>query len=346
MKERAYAWLQRAWYDGAPGYLLLLPMTLLYSIVVAIRRLLYRTGWFRSIRLPVPVVVVGNIVAGGAGKTPVTLFIAEGLKARGWTPAIVSRGYGRRDDSELLIVDADSDARNVGDEPLLLARRSGCAVVVGADRVAASRVAVEQGADVIIADDGLQHYRLARDFEVCVVDASRGIGNGWQLPAGPLREPPGRLSTVDAILVNRSGENASFDVSSYRHPGHGFVLDASTAFSIDHSRRRPLAGFTGSPVHAVAGIGNPERFFGLLEEKGLSIRRHAVPDHAAFDPSAPEFDDGQPVLMTEKDAVKLAMDVDESHWYVPVDLIMDGAKATDLLEAIETRCKQRQDNDA
>lgn len=346
MKEGAYAWLQRAWYDGTHGYLLLLPLTLLYSLIVAIRRRLYRAGWFRSVRLPVPVIVVGNIVAGGAGKTPVTLFIAEGLRARGLRPAIVSRGYGRQDDSRLLTVTSDSAARDVGDEPLLLARRSGCTVVVGADRVAAARIAIEQGADVIIADDGLQHYRLARDFEICVVDASRGLGNGWQLPAGPLREASGRLGSVDAILVNRTGSDRAFDTAHYGHTGLDFVLDATAACSVDNSSRRSFAEFSASPVHAVAGIGNPERFFGLLEAKGLSIRRHALLDHAAFDPSAPEFSDGKPVLMTEKDAVKLGTIVSPSHWYVPVDLVMDEESSTRLLAAIVTRCKQGQDSDA
>ncbi len=346
MREGADAWLQRAWYERAPGYLLLLPLTFLYALVVVIRRRLYRAGWLRSIRLPVPVIVVGNIVAGGAGKTPVTLFIAEGLRARGFRPAIVSRGYGRADDSRLLTVTADSDARDVGDEPLLLARRSGCTVVVGADRVAAARIAIEQGADVIVADDGLQHYRLARDFEICVIDASRGLGNGWQLPAGPLRESPGRLRDVDAILVNRAGDGSSFDAAPYGHAGLSFTLEANAASSLDNSSRRPLAEFAGTLVHAVAGIGNPERFFALLESKGLSIRRHALPDHAAFDPSATVFSDGQPVLMTEKDAVKLGGEPAASLWYVPVDLVMDGESAALLIEAIETRCKQRQDSDA
>lgn len=346
MSKGADAWLQRAWYERAPGYQLLLPLTLLYAIVIAVRRLFYRIGVFRPVRLEVPVIVVGNIVAGGAGKTPVTLFITERLRSRGYHPAIVSRGYGRDDDSRILGVSADSNARDVGDEPLLLARRSGCPVVVGADRVAAARLAIEQGADVIIADDGLQHYRLARDFEICVVDADRGLGNGWQLPAGPLREPEGRLQSVDAILLNGAGRSGGFDASGYGKATRQFTLDASAAVRLDDAEQRPLTDFAGTAVHAVAGIGNPERFFGLLESLEIDVRRHALPDHAGFDPSMPEFSDGLPVLMTEKDAVKLGRVDGASHWYVPVDLSMDEDSALELLEAIETRCQRRQDSDA
>lgn len=346
MRAGADAWLQRAWYERAPGYQLLLPLTFLYALVVAVRRLLYRSGWMHSVRLPVPVIVVGNIVAGGAGKTPVTLFIAQGLRARGFEPAIVSRGYGREDESRILEVTAASDARDVGDEPLLLSRRSGCTVIVGADRVAAARIAIEQGADTIIADDGLQHYRLARDFEVCVVDASRGLGNGWQLPAGPLREPAGRLRSVDAVLLNAADSSVQFDAGPYGHAAPVFTLDANAACRLDGATKRPLDEFSGTPVHAVAGIGNPERFFRLLEGRGLSIERHALPDHGTFDPSAPEFSDGRPVLVTEKDAVKLGTNGSASYWYVPVDLAMDEDSATAMLDAIETRCRRRQDTDA
>jgi len=202
MDGGVYGWLQRAWYERAPGYRLLIPLSLLYAAVISLRRTLYRLGILHSERLPVPVVVVGNIVAGGAGKTPVTLFLARALSAAGFHPGIVSRGYGREDDRRLVAVTATSRATDVGDEPLLLARRSGCPVVVGRDRVAAGRMLVEHGVDVVIADDGLQHYRLERDAEVCVVDGSRLLGNGWLLPAGPLREPRGRLGSVDMVLLN------------------------------------------------------------------------------------------------------------------------------------------------
>ncbi|MEE4163274.1 MAG: tetraacyldisaccharide 4'-kinase, partial [Woeseiaceae bacterium] len=207
MSGGVYGWLQRAWYERAPGYRLLIPLSLVYAAVISLRRALYRLGIFGSERLPVPVVVVGNIVAGGAGKTPVTLFLAEALSAAGFRPGIVSRGYGRADDRRLVAVTATSRAADVGDEPLLLARRSGCPVVVGRDRVAAGRMLVEQGVDVVIADDGLQHYRLERDAEICVVDGSRLLGNGWLLPAGPLREPRARLGRVDMILLNGGAAN-------------------------------------------------------------------------------------------------------------------------------------------
>jgi tetraacyldisaccharide 4'-kinase len=344
MKASLSAWIERAWYGNGFGRFLLLPLTLLYAPVVAIRRMLYRHGLLSTVRLPVPVVVVGNIVAGGAGKTPVTLFVAQSLRDRGWRPGIVSRGYGREDEASVLEVTSDSAADEVGDEPLLLARRSGCTVVVGKDRVAAAERVIKAGADVIIADDGLQHYRLGRDFEICVIDGSRGLGNGHQLPAGPLREPATRLASADGVLVNTTGLREmprGIDGAGDLVP---FTLEASIASSLDGTRAEPLESFAGAPVVAVAGIGNPERFFRLLERHGLTVIRHPLPDHAGFDPGSATFGAGRTIFVTEKDAVKLDPSAPGAVWYVPVELVMDDAAARALLDAIETRCRQRQDS--
>jgi tetraacyldisaccharide 4'-kinase len=345
MRATVSAWFERAWYDDGFGRFLLLPLTLLYATVIAIRRMLYRYGVFSSITLPVPVIVVGNIVAGGAGKTPVTLFIAQSLRERGFVPGIVSRGYGRKDEDSILDVTSDSNAADVGDEPLLLARRSGCPVVVGRDRVAAAERVIQSGANVVIADDGLQHYRLGRDFEICVVDGSRGVGNGHQLPAGPLREPSSRLSSVDAVLVNATVASEPPGGLESLDGQVSFTLEASVASSLDDSRSEPLESFADAPVVAVAGIGNPERFFRLLERHGLTVIRQPLPDHAGFDPGSASFGAGRTMLVTEKDAVKLDPSSAGPVWYVPVDLKMDDSAASSLLDAIETCCLRRQDSE-
>ncbi len=341
MSGGAYGWLHRAWYERAPGYQLLIPLSLLYASIVALRRILFRIGLLRSVALPVPVIVVGNIVAGGAGKTPVTLFLAESLEARGFKPGIVSRGYGRETPEAIVDVSADSTAGQVGDEPLLLARRSGCPVVVGSDRVAAARRLLEKGVDVVIADDGLQHYRLRRDFEICVVDATRGLGNGWQIPAGPLREPASRLDSVDAVLLNGAKTVAS--VADRADGMLEFTLEPRDAERLDGTEHRPLAAFAGETVHAVAGIGNPARFFRMLESFGLNVMPHPLPDHAAVSADELDFGDAQ-VLMTEKDAVKLPATGSAHLWSVPVSLAIDPDDANELLGSIEAACRAKQEN--
>jgi len=351
MSAGLHAWLQRAWYEKTSGYWPLVPLSLLYAGVTALRRVAYRRGWLRSRRVRVPVIVVGNLVAGGAGKTPVTLFLAEALKARGFKPGIVSRGYGGQGGASPRAVTPDALAEDVGDEPLLLARRAGCPVVVGSDRSAAARQLVSDGADVVLADDGLQHYRLERDFEVCVVDAERGFGNGWLLPAGPLREPLSRLAGVDAVVLNGSAGN---DHSSLRDIAAGsprFTLAAQRATRIDGTESRSLAEFAGSDVHAVAGIGNPARFFRLLQSHGLNVIEHPLPDHAplseaVIDELLPAAAKGGEVLMTEKDAVKLAGTHNARLWYVPVDLVIDPAAADALVTQVVQACGQNQGRNA
>lgn len=298
------SWYRPAWFTG-----LLLPLAWLFCLLVALRRLLYRLGVLPSHRLPVPVIVVGNISVGGTGKTPLVIALVELLRAQGWRPGVISRGYGGQAASWPQRVTADSEPRLIGDEPLLIARRTHAPLAVGPDRIAsAQRLLAEEAIDILISDDGLQHYRLQRDVEVAVVDATRGTGNGLCLPAGPLREPRSRLRSVDLVVSNGEGGGAVT-----------MVLEAGTPRAVaDAGRERPLQSFRGAKVHAVAGIGNPPRFFAMLEQAGLTITPHPFPDHHAYQPGDLAFGDDAPILMTEKDAVKCAAMDDARLWYIPV----------------------------
>ncbi|MGE0876952.1 MAG: tetraacyldisaccharide 4'-kinase [Burkholderiales bacterium] len=291
------------------------PASVAFRAVVCLRRAAYRLRILSSHRASVPVIVVGNIVAGGSGKTPLVLWIAEFLKRKGWNPAIVSRGYGVKIDAPRAATIL-SEAVEVGDEPALLARRSGCPVWVGPDRVRVIE-ALQAGnpeVDVVILDDGLQHYRLRRDIEIAVVDA-RGFGNGFMLPAGPLREPPSRLRSVDAVVAH------GVDAPGFRMSLKGTLLRRLA----DSSDRRELAAFKGQKMHAVAGIGDPRRFFLLLGRAGIEVIPHAFPDHHPLKPEELAFGDGRAVVMTEKDAVKLRGVPAGDWWVLPVHVDIDPA---------------------
>ena len=292
MKARLERWLLRRWYGGvAPGRGLRLAASL-FAGIVALRGWLYRRGLLRTHRLRVPVLVVGNLVAGGTGKTPLTIALARGLVAQGWRPGIVSRGYGRQS-QEPVRAGAGVPPEICGDEPLLIARQTGLPVFVDSDRVAAARQLVAHGCNLVIADDGLQHRRLGRDIEIEVLDGERRHGNGRLIPAGPLREPAGRR--VDLRVVN-GGTPIGDEWPMRLVLGDAEPLDGGTA--------RPLASFIGMPVHAVAGIGNPGRFFQALRDLGLAPIEHPFPDHHAFTQEDLRFSPPHPLLMTEKDAVK------------------------------------------
>ena len=284
----------RHWYRLSPVSVLLFPISLVFRLLVALRRLLFRAGALPSVRLHVPVIVVGNLTVGGTGKTPLILALAEALRRKGLHPGILSRGYGGTDAGPRA-VSAGEDAAQVGDEPLVLAERSGCPVWIGADRAAAARalLAAHARCDVILCDDGLQHYRLQRDFEIAVED-ERGFGNGLLLPAGPLREPAGRR--VDATVVN--GAEPRPGAFRMRLTPAGLYRVGAHASPLMQSE------LSGKDLHAVAGIGNPERFFAGLSRMGLAFSAHPFPDHHAFRAADLEFADCDFVLMTEKDAVK------------------------------------------
>ncbi|MBI5911469.1 MAG: tetraacyldisaccharide 4'-kinase [Betaproteobacteria bacterium] len=297
---------EQHWYRLSALSLALWPASLAYRLLLVLRRLAYRSGVLQAVRLPLPVIVVGNIVAGGTGKTPLVLWLAAMLKKNGWKPGIISRGY-RGSAAAPMGVAASSAADVVGDEPLLLARHSGCPVWIGRERARAASglLAAHPECDVLILDDGLQHYRLARDIEIAVEDA-RGIGNGFLLPAGPLREPASRR--VDVWVANAApcGTHQPCFRMDLRGDTFGRVAAAEAS--------APAAAFAGKRVHAVAGIGNPQRFFDHLARLGLATVNHAFPDHHVYTASDLDFGDCEALLMTEKDAVKCGAFARE-FWY-------------------------------
>ena len=337
-----YDWLHRIWYEGAAGYRLLLPLAGLYWLSVELRRFLYGARVLPRCRPPVPVIVVGNVTVGGTGKTPVTIWLGEALRERGFRPGIVSRGYGGNKSSGPVRVDAASDPALVGDEPVLLALRSGLPVVVDANRCRAAEMLVTEGCDVIIADDGLQHYRLRRDYEICVIDGARGLGNRHLLPAGPLRETIDRMTDVDQVIVNGALQGDAQRLTVVEQNAIGFELVPGDAVRLDGSLARPLAGFAGSKVHAVAAIGNPRRFFDMLRAHGIEVIEHPLRDHAALSRADLDFDDRFDILMTEKDAVKLRNVSHDRLWRVPVDMRIDAAAAGPWLEQVESRLRGEQ----
>ncbi|HFD79447.1 MAG TPA: tetraacyldisaccharide 4'-kinase [Gammaproteobacteria bacterium] len=314
-RARLERWLTRRWY-GAGAPLALRPLAGLYCAVSGLRRRLYRRHLLPVRWLDSRVVVVGSIAVAGSGKTPLVIALARRLRAAGLEVGILTRGYGGRSLRPPRPVLPDSDPFELGDEAVLLARRSGAPVVAGADRHAAGRLLLSQHAcDVVLCDDGLQHYALGRDLEIALVDAA-AEGNGRCLPAGPLREPRSRLSGVDALI----------GVGDAHPQGWSMQLQTGRPWCLQDSRqRRSLAEFCGERVHAVAGIARPQRFFEQLRQAGLEIEIHAFGDHHAFAAADLAFGDRRPVLMTEKDAVKCERFAQPHWWCVPVAARPDAA---------------------
>lgn len=323
-RAEASRWLEAAWYGRSPLTALLVPLSVVYGLVVRTKRRLYLAGWRHGVELPVPVIVVGNLTAGGTGKTPVVDWLATALRDAGWHPGIVSRGYAGRSQREPCRVRPDQGADEVGDEALLLARRTGLPVCVCVDRVAAARCAIDAGADVVIADDGLQHYRLGRDIEIAVVDGERRMGNGHLLPAGPLREPLSRLAAVDWVLVNGGQAVGGEDA---------FQLTATRLERLDGAVRLPAGALAGRRVRMVAGIGNPHRFRRQLEALGMQVEEVPVADHGLVAPevlhAAPV-----PVVMTEKDAVKYPPLPGADVWVMPVQLQAPPGLAAKIVQRV------------
>jgi len=325
------AWLEkqanRLWYGRQPLARLLSPLALAYCGAVTLRRLCYRRGWLPVHDAGVPVVVVGNITTGGTGKTPLVIWLAGLLRRAGYRVGIVTRGYGGRARARPRIVHADSDPLQVGDEAVLLASRTGCPVMSGVDRVAAvQHLRAGNGCSLVISDDGLQHYRLGRTVEIAVTDGDRGLGNGLCLPAGPLREPASRLHSVDFHVINGSADGSGWRMRMQLN-GVRPLAGGGATLSLDSFRQ--------SQVHAVAGIGHPQRFFDMLRAAGLQVIEHAFPDHHVFSAAELDFGDGLPVLMTDKDAVKCRRFDTENLWSVSVEAVPDPDFGAALLARLQ-----------
>ena len=317
------------WYAPSAFGAMLAPIGWLVALFTVLRRAAYRAGMRRSWRIGCPVVVVGNLSVGGTGKTPLVIALARLLAERGLRVGVICRGYRGTASRWPRKVRPDSDPKRVGDEAVLLARRTGSPVAAGPNRIAAGRILFRRSkCDVILSDDGLQHLRLARDVEIVVVDGARRHGNGRCMPAGPLREPLGRLASVDLVVVNGGARQGELEMRL--EVGHAVNL-------ADASLTRSLDTFRGTPVHAVCAIGHQERFFGALEAHGLTIVRHPFPDHHPFREAEIRFPDDAPVLMTEKDAVKCERFADARHWYVPVEAALSSELEAGLLSILRER---------
>jgi len=320
--------LESTWYSpGHPMRWVLWPFEMLYRFVFIVRKGCYKLGLKKVEQLPVPVIVVGNITVGGTGKTPCLIWLMNQLKDRGVRVGCVSHGYGGNAVDSPVRVKPDSDPLDVGDEPVLIVSATSCPVMVGSDRVAAAKALLAQTRfDALLSDDGLQHHALGRQFEIAVVDGERGLGNEACLPAGPLREPASRLDHVDAVIVNGGGWGEG---SVFR-----MTLVPDRVYQLAGQGERALSDFRDTIVHAVAGIGNPERFFEMLKAAKIRIIQHAFEDHARFEPSDLDFGDRHPVLMTEKDAVKCRAFADSRFWSVAVNLEFQGGDGDRLLRRV------------
>jgi tetraacyldisaccharide 4'-kinase len=323
--------IDRIWYGGQPVPFWMRSLVPVYRLLRGAVGLVWHAGLRKPHRLSVPVIVVGNITAGGTGKTPVVLALVEALREQGWKPAVVSRGYGGSATTPMLLDEAP-DPAVVGDEPSLIRRRSGVPVAIGRNRVDAARLLQAAEVDVILADDGLQNPSLARDIEICVIDGMRRLGNGRLLPAGPLRESAARLDSVDFVICN-GGQAAPGEIPM------DLRGDMARPLAGDGSPRL-LSTFAGERVHAIAAIGNPERFFDSLRQWHIKLIEHAFTDHHALTAQDLQFDDKLPILMTEKDAVKCASFAGPRHWQVPVEAELPGAFFDQLDEQLRMRQRQ------
>jgi len=315
------------WYSRNPLATTLRPLSWLYRLLIAARRGAYGLGLYHIARLAVPVIVVGNITVGGTGKTPFVIWLAALLAREGYAPGIVARGYRGQARHWPQQVRPDADPVMVGDEALVLARRCACPVAVGPDRVVAAEALLRyHRCDIIISDDGLQHHALGRDIEIVMVDGVRRFGNGYCLPAGPLREPVKRLEAADFVVVTGG--------AALRHE-YPMTLHATAIRNVRHDSQAYAPGqFPHRRVHAVAGIGHPARFFRQLKQLDFGLVEHAFADHHDFSPADLAFADDLPVVMTEKDAVKCRRFCHDNCWYLAVDARPDERLEARLLAKI------------
>ena len=348
MLNRLALCLSRAWYSGTSWTVLLQPLAMLYGFLARRRRQHYRRRADKRYRAAVPVIVIGNISVGGTGKTPLTLALAQALQQQGYKVGIVSRGHGGKNAAWPMLVTTTSDPAQCGDEALILAARAGCPVVVDPQRVRAVQYLEQQHApDLILCDDGLQHYALERDIEVAVIDGSRGLGNGHLLPQGPLREPVTRLRSVSMVVLN-GGQAQNLPALGVL-PGWGvplFVMQLQSGLLhnlASGEQLRPPEFRQRHPgrVHALAGIGNPQRFYRSLEAAGFVIMPHDFPDHHAFRAGDLELPGEAAVIMTEKDAVKCRTFATDRHWYLQVEALLPAELLDLLLQKVAAALEQR-----
>ncbi len=301
---------ENLWYSKNLLSTGLLPLSWLFRAIVTVRRFYYRVYHYRRTLPSVFILVVGNLTVGGTGKTPFLIWLARQCRGHGLKVGIITRGYKKHQAGKILEALPHSLSKDVGDEALLLVQKTACPVIVAANRMQAVGLLLSKyRPDVILSDDGLQHYKLPRNVEIAIVDGARQFGNGRCLPAGPLREPVSRIQECDLVVSN--GRNDNYKYSFETVPESAVSLGQDTV-------RRPLQDFMDSTVHAVAGLGNPARFFRMLESAGIRIIRHVFPDHHAYVEADLEFGDNKPILMTEKDAVKCKLFVDRNIWYLPI----------------------------
>lgn len=335
--------IDRLWYGKARPLRFLAPLSWLYRAIGASRR---RKAWdAKDELLPVPVVVVGNITAGGTGKSPLTAWLVAELRAAGWRPVVLSRGYGGKSPEYPLLVDADTTPAQAGDEPVMLAQATAAPVVVDPKRRRGALWALEQElGDILICDDGLQHYGLPRDVELAVFDGVRGIGNGGVIPVGPLREPVSRLSSVDFIVVNGGRFEAAEHIDIFdgiEHPQiHTMALEPSSLINLKTGKSRPLGDLKGQSVRAVAGIGNPERFFDTLRSLGASVHGVPFPDHHGFKAGDLEVEAGEWLVMTAKDAVKCRSFAPENAWVFSVQARLSPEFSASVIARIRQSSEQ------
>lgn len=310
MKQTFSRWLQDAWYKEMYISAFFMPISMLYDDFMRFRFFLYKIGILKKIKLTVPVIVVGNITVGGTGKTPLILWLVKFLSIQGYKPGIVSRGYGGNATVWPQLVDKHSTPSLVGDEAVLMANRTNCSIAVGPKRGVAAQLLLDKtDCNIILSDDGLQHYALARDIEIAVIDGERRFGNGYMLPCGPLREPILRLRRVDLIVVNGvSEEDNEFSMQ----------IKASIAINLITQKSKLISEFSTFSCHAIAGIGNPKRFFDLLAQQNLILECKSFPDHHKFTSEDINFADDKLIFMTEKDAVKCLDFATDKHWYIPI----------------------------
>lgn len=321
--------LQNIWYRHSILSYLLLPLSWLFRLIIFIRHWLYQKKIKTTCYFPVPVIIVGNITVGGTGKTPFVIWLTNLLVQQGFRPGIVSRGYKAQNLQKPRLITATSEVTKSGDEPLIIARHTNCPVAIAHNRCQAAKLLTEQhNCDLIISDDGLQHYALARDIEIAIIDGQRKFGNGFLLPAGPLREPISRLKSVDFVVYN--------GIDMHLRPA---IILTAINNSKQHINIKELRNQT---IHAVAGIGNPQRFFTTLRNLGLQIIEHPFPDHHDFKPKEINFGKDTIVIMTEKDAVKCTQFADQRHWFLPVNAELEQNFTNNLLSRI-TDCATNKD---